>query len=293
MKKNMRNVWLLYSEEEAIRNQQYINFYEEEGRELELEIRLIIVERLQFGVKKGKWFMHYEGRKIERPDMAICRIMYPLLTKQLEYMGIKTFNNSMVSEICNDKARTYQYVAKTGISMVDTEFVKQDFIEEKLRNITYPSVIKTVGGHGGTEVFLAKKEEIEEIIRKCKGKDIVIQPLTGNASKDLRVYVIGKQVVAAVLRTARAGFKSNFCLGGEAVLYKLSIEEQNTVNQIIDLFDFDFVGIDFIIGEQGELIFNEIEDVVGSRMLYQCADINIVRLYLEWLNFKVSSTLSK
>ncbi|MDF2611730.1 MAG: hypothetical protein K0R92_3204, partial [Lachnospiraceae bacterium] len=38
-----------------------------------------------------------------------------------------------------------------------------------------------------------------------------------------------------------------------------------------------------IIGDQGELIFNEIEDVVGARMLYQCTDINLVRLYLNYI----------
>ena len=56
------------------------------------------------------------------------------------------------------------------------------------------------------------------------------------------------------------------------------------MNKIIDLFEFGLVGIDFIIGDESELIFNEIEDVVGSRMLYQCApEINIVERYLRFI----------
>jgi len=31
------------------------------------------------------------------------------------------------------------------------------------------------------------------------------------------------------------------------------------------------------------LIFNEIEDVVGSRMLYQCTDYNLVEHYLNYI----------
>jgi glutathione synthase/RimK-type ligase-like ATP-grasp enzyme len=111
----------------------------------------------------------------------------------------------------------------------------------------------------------------------------VVQPLIGSRHQDLRVYVIGNKIQAAVLRTAKEGFKSNYSLGGEVSLYFLSEQETEIVNTIMDQFDFGLVGIDFIIGDEGELIFNEIEDVVGSRMLYRCSDINIVERYLKFI----------
>ena len=95
--------------------------------------------------------------------------------------------------------------------------------------------------------------------------------------------MIGKEIIAAVLRTAKEGFKSNFSLGGEVRLYELSEEEKNLVYRIIKQFEIGMVGIDFIIGDEGELIFNEIEDVVGSRMLYQCSEINLVEKYLKYI----------
>ena len=50
------------------------------------------------------------------------------------------------------------------------------------------------------------------------------------------------------------------------------------------LFDIGLAGIDFLIGDNGELIFNEVEDVVGARMLYQCVpDINLVGKYLDYI----------
>ena len=99
--------------------------------------------------------------------------------------------------------------------------------------------------------------------------------------------MIGTEIIAAVLRTAKEGFKSNFSLGGEVSLYELSDSEIEIVNRIIGQFEFGLVGIDFIIGDDGELIFNEIEDVVGSRMLYQCSDINIVEKYLSFIRGKL------
>ncbi|NLP34838.1 MAG: ATP-grasp domain-containing protein [Clostridiales bacterium] len=302
--------WLIYYKESAIYNEAYINFYVEEGNKLGIEVKLILVEDLEFGVKENKLFIRYQGEIITKPDFAICRAIYPLLSKHLEYMGIPTFNNSFVAEICNDKAKTYQYLAKTGIRMVDTSFHQNAQGRDVLIKAVKPTVIKSVDGHGGKQVFLYEPKleelnpnmagtanstkhqnsdlELDKIIQGLGTSDLVVQPLTGSRHQDLRVYVIGKEVQAAVLRTAKNGFKSNFSLGGEVELYTLSEVEKGIINTIVDQFEFGLVGIDFIIGDNGELIFNEIEDVVGSRMLYQCSDINIVKKYLEYIAKRLS-----
>ncbi len=291
--------WLLYSEKDVEKNKGYIGFYKEEGIKLNIEIELIIVERLEFGVRNNEHYMLYENVPTIKPDFVISRTIYPLLTKQIESMGIPVFNNSFVSEICNDKAKTYQYVAKLGIKMVDSAFYKGDRIHDILSNIEKPTVIKAVAGHGGSQVFLIDKcsndndstyvEQNKNVIELLERSDFVVQPLTGSKNEDLRVYVIGKKIIAAILRRAKSGFKSNFSLGGEVMLYPLNEEEINIIERIIDIFDFDMVGIDFIIGDNGELIFNEIEDVVGARMLYQCTDINLVAMYLEYILEKLKS----
>ena len=43
------------------------------------------------------------------------------------------------------------------------------------------------------------------------------------------------------------------------------------------------VGIDFLVDEKGKFLFNEIEDVVGARMLYQLTSINLVEKYLQFI----------
>ncbi len=287
--------WIIYHRENALYNQQYIRFYLEEGAKQGIDFRLLLVEDLEFGVQDGQWFIIHQKEILPKPDFVICRAIYPLLNKQLEYMWIPVFNNSFVSEICNDKAKTYQYLAQAGIKMVDSRFYRKSMLREVIEQIETPTVIKSVDGHGGKQVFLLpgkpqllSSEYKEEIIRKLSGSDVVVQPLTGTKNQDLRVYVIGKDIIAAVLRTAKEGFRSNFSLGGEVGLYTLKEAEIELVNKIINLFDFGLVGIDFIIGDEGELIFNEIEDVVGSRMLYQCSDINIVEKYLSFIKNRVS-----
>jgi len=294
--------WLIYRRQDAEKNKGYINFYLEEGKAKGISIDLLYVEEIEFGVCNGRWYLKYIQKELPLPDFAICRTIYPLLSRHLEYMGIPVFNNSCVADICNDKAKTYQYVTKLNIPMVDSEFVCAKDLEDYLKDCKSIKVIKAVDGHGGSQVLLLPDKElvsaeeyeaaVKRIVNTMEGSSVVVQPLTGTKNQDLRVYVIGKQIIAAILRTANEGFKSNFSLGGEVCAYVLSKEEEAQIQKIIEVFDFGLVGIDFIIGDGGELIFNEIEDVVGARMLYQCTDINLVRLYLQFITEELSKQRS-
>lgn len=284
--------WLIYSKADAKKNERYIDFYKEEGKRRGIEIILIFREELEFGIKRGNYYITYGNKETVKPDFAICRTIYPLLSKHLEFMGIPIFNNATVARICNDKAITYQYIQETGVTVIDSTFVKNHELISYMEKIKEPTVIKAVDGHGGSQVFLLDKDDInqlkmEEVLLKMDGSDCVIQPLTGKKHSDLRVYVIGREIIAAVLRTAVSGFRSNYSLGGNVRLYDLSHEEISIINKIIDKFDFGMVGIDFLIGDDNQLIFNEIEDVVGARMLYSCTNINLVGKYLDFILSKM------
>lgn len=285
--KEIRNIytgWLIYGKKEENLNKHYIDFYKEEGKKYGITFKLLTAENISFGVYNNKRYLKYENSKIDMPDFVIVRIIYPLLSKHLEMMGIPVFNPYSVADICNDKAKTYQYIADLSIPVVDTEFCKKEFANERIKHLEFPSVIKTVNGHGGTQVFLLQEEKDRaKILEVLEKEDIVIQPLTGTKRQDLRVYVIGKEIIASVLRTGRESFKSNFSLGGAVELYDLNKSELKIVTSIIDRFEFGMAGIDFIIGNDGELIFNEIEDVVGARMLYKLTDINLVEKYLKYI----------
>lgn len=291
--------WLIYYQENSRYNQKYIQLYIEEGIKLGIVFKLILVEELDFGVENNQLFIKYQGKSIDIPDFVISRAIYPLLSKHLEMIGIRVFNNSFVADKCNDKAKTYQYLTKTGIAMVDSSFYPNKLVSDILKRLETGKsyVIKAVDGHGGSQVFLYDKvalqeddnsDKVQAIINGIGKSDIVVQPVVGQRHQDLRVYIIGNEVIGSVLRTAKEGFKSNFSLGGVVEFYNLSTDERIIVDKIISQFDFGLVGIDFIIGDRGELIFNEIEDVVGSRMLYKTSDINIVERYLQYIIKKLS-----
>lgn len=282
--------WLIYSKEDSIKNEWLIKEYIKEGTVLGISIQLLIAESIEFGIKNNTWYVLYNNEEMNLPDFAVVRTIYPLLNRQLELMGVRTYNNSFTSMICNDKAKTYQYVAQLKIPMVETRFCKKNKLELQLQHMQTEVVVKSVSGHGGTEVFLVENQEFDPRMLTIES-DFVIQPLVGNKHQDLRVYVLGKEILACVLRTAKEGFKSNFSLGGNVELYQLTEEQEENINRITALFDFGLVGIDFIVADDGTLLFNEIEDVVGARMLYQCTDINLVKKYLSFIKLKQEDTI--
>lgn len=279
--------WLIYDKQGAEHNHSYIQMHMEEAKKLDMVIQLRYAEDFLFCIHNGNMFCFYEQKKIQLPDFVICRTIRPDLSAYLELLGIPVFNNAKVAHICNDKAKTHAYLAGKGIPMADTMFLKNKHFVSCYQEIPCQTVIKAVAGHGGQQVFCKTSENEEEIVKKIGSSDVVLQKLTGKSHQDVRVYVIGKEIIAAVCRTATSGFKSNFSLGGSVELYTLSQKQEAMVYKIIEQFAFGLVGIDFLIGEDGEFIFNEIEDVVGARMLYQCSNVNLVGMYLEFIKKKV------
>jgi gamma-F420-2:alpha-L-glutamate ligase len=273
--------WLIYNREDAPNNQAYINWMLEEAALANLQLELFYYDDFQIGHKHSALYIEYQGKQVCTPDFAIVRTIDPFFTKHLEYMGTHCFNSSFVAEICNDKGKTHQYVSQFDIPMSDTLYA------HKLPKnpYDYPYIVKEVHGRGGKQVYLIERESDLANLPATKGKWIIQKPAV--FGKDLRVFVIGRKIFRAVLRESATDFKANYTLGGTASLYSLSENEKQLVEEVIAAFDFGMVGIDFLFAEDGTLLLNEIEDVVGSRTLSALSDDNIVREYLQFIKNKL------
>ena len=211
------------------------------------------------------------------PDFAIVRAINPALSEHLEALGIKVFNNSLTARIANDKWQTYLFARELGIRVMPTEAIISG---SDVPDFTDQRVVKSVDGHGGSEVFLVNNlKECKEILSLHQNKRFISQPLSSEPGVDMRVYMLGSTVLAAVKRTSRSDFRSNFSLGGNAELVQLPPKTEGTVATIIEALGCDLVGIDFI-RHDGEWVLNEIEDVVGTRMLYALTDIDAADEYI-------------
>ena len=102
------------------------------------------------------------------------------------------------------------------------------------------------------------------------------------ARQDLRVWLLGGEIYAACLRTSATDFRSNYCLGGSAAVYPLSPAERAQVSDIAAFVQADYYAIDFV-RHQGRWVFNELEDTVGARMLYDLTSLDPLADYCRYI----------
>lgn len=245
------------------------------------EIRLIIIEKLKFGIYNDESLYYYDNQPIGRPDYAIVRTIFPLLSGFLEHNGVRVINKFAISEICNDKRLTYLTVAKSGVPILPTLFFDKRFLnEQQVDSIHFPCIVKSASGHGGQEVSLIENgKDLLSFVNSISSNDYLIQKICPTTGRDLRVYILGEKIIGAVLRSSE-NYKSNYSLGGNATYYDLSCDEIKLVYQVIKCLPHkpDFIGIDFLL-DKNNFVFNEIEDVVGSKMLYATTNIDVARMF--------------
>lgn len=271
----MKTIWLVYERNNIVRNQFFIDRWYDAAKQRGVGIKLVREDEIHYGIRENKLSLaHQEG--IILPDAAVMRLNLPLMTAHLEKMGIPCFNNEKVARICNDKRLTHQAVS--GIApMMDTAFLHG---HEENPPFPYPFIVKGAQGCGGRQVFLVQDQESFRLALETIQPDCALaQPVCDTPGKDVRAYVLGNRLRKVMMRFSSNDFRSNIGLGGDSIPYELAADELRMVHDIMSLFDFSLAGIDFIF-HQGRLLFNEIEDAVGTRMLY-ANNIDIVSEYLD------------
>lgn len=266
--------WVIYDKAGYRRNKW---FAEKLTEELGKDCRLIIADHLHFGVDGG-FFFYYMGERIKAPDYAVQRSIYPVLSDTLEGAGVRVFNSARVSRVCNDKRLTLLL----GVSL-DLACPRTTFADTAITDFNnFPSVLKSASGHGGQQVFMINSDmEYENAIENFDSRDILFQEPV-DFGRDKRVYLLGGKILACVERHSDSDFRSNFSLGGSATLADVSEEEMKAVKLIYHSLTPDFVGVDFIY-RNGMPLLNEVEDVVGTRMLYELTDIDAVDEYAKYI----------
>lgn len=261
-----RECWILYYMEDYQKNRRFVEIIESRLEKENILTKVVVLDNDNID----------ELLKKDVPQVVINRSRNCEIAERMEREGMKVINNSFVTKIANDKLYTYEFLKN-----------KIEFMPLLPEDGEYPYIIKSRTGHGGNQVYLVHNElQRQEALTQLEGESYICQKYCNEPGKDLRVYVMGGEIVTAMLRQSQKGFKSNYSLGGSAEEYILSEEEKDIVYKISGMMDIDYGGIDFIFHD-GKLMFNEIEDAVGARMVYENTEIDIVGLFADYIIEKV------
>lgn len=260
------NCWILYDTPSYTRNSAFALLLRDACRSHGVDAHIVLTSSLAYGVRGGKPFVSSrEGLML--PELVIRRCVCDTLSSVLEALGVLVYNPLALSRLCNSKCASHMLFSQLNIPSLPTAFLSSPDAE-CFEHSEFPAVVKASSGHGGTQVFLVRnKEEYITALEHIAPDEVLVQPPASESGRDVRVYALGGQILGAMLRSSDSDFRSNFCLGGSASVYSLSETEKEYVNRVLDAVGDCFIGIDFIF-DSGKAVINELEDVVGCRMLY-------------------------
>ena len=230
-------------------------------------VRVLDPLRCYARVAPGALALRYKGKAVRDIDCVIPRIgtsttFYgTVVLRQLEMMGVYTPNSAEAVLRARDKLRCLQLLAAQGIEMPVTVFGDNpDDTADVLALIGGPPhVIKLNEGSQGTGVVLAEKRSASQsVIEAFRGlyANFLVQEFIPEANgSDLRCFVVGHKVVAAMQRDASPGeFRANLHRGGHAIAANLSIEERRIALRAARTLGLGVAGVDLLRSRRGPLL---------------------------------------
>lgn len=209
----------------------------------------------------------YKGEKLEGFDAVIPRIGASItfygtaVVRQFEMMGVYCLNESVAISRSRDKLRSLQLLARKGIGLPVTGFAHSTQFTDDLISMVggAPLVVKMIEGTQGVGVVLAETrkaaQSVIQAFRSLKANILVQEFIEESKGADIRCWVIGSKVVAAMLRQGPEGeFRSNLHRGGQAKKIRITPEERSTAVRAAKTMGLRAAGVDMLRSNHGPVV---------------------------------------
>ena len=276
----------------------------EAARERGHVVRVLDPLRCYVRIAPGSVAIRYKGKPVRDLDAAIPRIgtqstFYgTAVLRQLETMGVYTPNSSDAVLRARDKLRSLQILAAQGIAMPVTVFGDNpDDTQDLLAMLGEPPhVIKLNEGSQGTGVVLAEKRSgSQSVIEAFRGlyANFLVQEFIAEANgSDIRCFVVGRKVVAAMQREASPGdFRANLHRGGSAVAANLSAEEKRLAVKAAAALGLGIAGVDLLRSRRGPLLL-EVNASPGLEGIEAATGVDVAGAIVELLQSNEAELLA-
>jgi ribosomal protein S6--L-glutamate ligase len=269
------------------------------------EVAVLDVLRCYMNITSLRPSIHYKGELLDSFDAVIPRIGASVtfygtaVLRQFEMMGVYPLNESVAITRSRDKLRSLQLLARDGVGLPVTGFAHQpDDIQDLIKMVGgAPAVIKLLEGTQGIGVVLAEtRKAAESVIEAFMGlkANILVQEFIKEAGgADLRCFVVGGKVVAAMQRQAKEGeFRSNLHRGGSAQLIKITPAERATAVKAAKVMGLNVCGVDILRSNHGPVVM-EVNSSPGLEGIEHATGKDVAGQIIEYIEKGVSESGSK
>ena len=216
------------------------------------------------------------------------------VVRQFEQMDVFCANTSASISNSRDKLRSLQILSRHQIGIPKTTFVrdKNDVMPAIARVGGAPVVIKLIEGTQGIGVLLAESEKSAEAIielLQSQKQNVLIQKFVAESKgRDIRAFVVGDQVVAAMRRVAQGQeFRSNVHRGGIAEPVTLNKEYTETAVRAAQIMGLRVAGVDMLEGTSGPQIM-EVNSSPGLEGIEGCTQLDIAGTIIDYIAARIN-----
>jgi ribosomal protein S6--L-glutamate ligase len=265
----------------------------EAARERRHSVRVLDPLRCYMRISADGFAMHYKGRSIAGYHAVVPRIGASItrygnaVLHQFELMGCHTPNPSVAIARARDKLRCHQLLAAQGIGLPVTVFGDNpdDTVDLLSMLGPPPHVIKLNEGTQGSGVMLTEKpsasRSVIETLRGLYAHFLVQEFIEEAKGADLRCFVVGDEVVAAMRRQAPQGdFRSNLHRGGSGSAARATRDERAMAVRAAQVLGLGVAGVDLIRSKRGPLVL-EVNSSPGLEGIEEATGVDIAGRIIE------------
>ena len=264
------------------------------------KVKVLDTLRFSIEVEQARPQLRFKSRPLSTYDAIIPRIGASItyfgtaVVRQFEQLGVYTPASASGIANSRDKLRALQMLSRHDIGLPHTAFVrtKQDVLPAIERVGGAPVIIKLLEGTQGVGVILADSvkvaEAIIETLQSAK-QNVLIQKFVGESKgTDVRAFVVGDQVVAAMRRTAQGGdFRSNVHRGGLAQAIDLDPDFRDTAVRSAQIMGLKVAGVDMLEGRDGPQVM-EVNSSPGLEGIETSTGLDVAGAIIDFLERQVS-----
>lgn len=260
-----------------------------------------VLDHLKFAIdlQKGMPDLYFRQKKLSTYDAVLPRIGASVtyygtaVVRQFQEMDVFCANTAHGITNSRDKLRSLQILSRHNIGIPRTTFVrdKKDILPSIERVGGAPVVIKLIEGTQGIGVLLAETvqaaESIIELLQSQKQNILIQKFVAESKGKDIRAFVVGDRVVAAMRRVAQGQeFRSNVHRGGIAEAVELDDEYQATAVRAAQILGLQVAGVDMLEGATGPQIM-EVNSSPGLEGIETCTDLDVAGAIIDYIAAQV------
>lgn len=214
------------------------------------------------------------------------------LTAILESKGVRVVNSFDVSLKCGNKLFTTLTLSKAGVPVPETMAAfTMDGVFKALNDLGYPAVLKPVVGSWGRLMAILKDKETTQAIIELREKInnallqiYYVQKWVDRPPRDIRVMVVGDEVVAASYRYSPVDdWRTNVARGGKSEVCPITPELEEVALKAAEAVGGGVLAVDCMESREKGLLVHEVNNTVEFRGLASTTNVDIAGKIIEYV----------